>query len=363
MVFGVIVANRRLRNSSAYCQCQRKLLQEEIDLKQSRIRILLSQSHAASLRLSSLISSLDLIHLKTFYERENIRTFNRHQKIQDRKLFRLCCQSKTTDSLNPDNVIFNFSQRLLTDDEKNILRKGLNFCLPPSRLDYRDFLVPFEMFHRSQNNENISLKSGHNKDSLRTKLKDIDLSGFRSYSRLKFIFSKDEIDIINNLKNDQDIFIMRPDKGNGAVIIDRSDYYKKMDDILSDTNKFRKLDVDPITHSIRQENQVKNFLCELKRNGTISELIYNNLFPSGSRPGILYGLGWGGFSVYRKNRGFFKTDFSVSENRKPKNRKTGKNTKNRGKKAQTPLISNPQIALDSSYTPSSVTAGTNQMCR
>ena len=28
----------------------------------------------------------------------------------------------------------------------------------------------------------------------------------------------------------------------------------------------------------------------LKKNGTISELVYNKLFPSGSRPGILYGL-------------------------------------------------------------------------
>ena len=128
------------------------------------------------------------------------------------------------------------------------------------------------------------------KDSLQTKHKDIALSGFRSYSRPNFIFSKDEVDIINNLKNDNNIFIMKPDKGNGVVIIDRSDYYKKMDDILSDTNKFRKLDVDPITHSIRQENQVKNFLRELKKNGTISEIIYDNLFPSGSRPGILYGL-------------------------------------------------------------------------
>ena len=27
---------------------------------------------------------------------------------------------------------------------------------------------------------------------------------------------------------------MKPDNGNGVVLIDRSDYYKKMDDILSD---------------------------------------------------------------------------------------------------------------------------------
>ena len=69
-----------------------------------------------------------------------------------------------------------------------------------------------------------------------------------------------------------------------------------------------------------------------------------------------------------KNRVFFQNwFFGLAKNRKPKKpekvRETGKNTKNRGEKAQTPLISNPQIALDSSYTPSSVTAGTNQMCR
>ena len=57
---------------------------------------------------------------------------------------------------------------------------------------------------------------------------------------------------------------MKPDKGNGVVMINWSDYYKKIDDILSDMNKFRKLDVVPITRSIQQENQVKNFLCELR---------------------------------------------------------------------------------------------------
>ena len=144
------IANRCLQNSTAYCQCQRKLLQEEIYLKQLRIRILSSQSNAASLHLSSLVSSLDLIHLKTLSDHENIHTLNRHQKIQGQKLFRLRSQSKTTDSLNPD-VIFNFSQCLSTNEEKDILSKGLNFSLPPSHLDYCDFLAPFEMFYQRLN--------------------------------------------------------------------------------------------------------------------------------------------------------------------------------------------------------------------
>ena len=102
------VANCRLQNSTVYRQCQWKFLQEEVDLKQLHIRILSSQSNAASLCLSSLVSSLDLIHLKTLSDHENIRSLNCHQKIYDRKLFCLCSRLKTTDSLNPDNVMFNF---------------------------------------------------------------------------------------------------------------------------------------------------------------------------------------------------------------------------------------------------------------
>ena len=53
---------------------------------------------------------------------------------------------------------------------------------------------------------------------------------------------------------------------------------------------FRKLNDDPATESIRRENKLKNFLRELKKNHTISDATYEKLFPTGSRPGILYGL-------------------------------------------------------------------------
>ena len=75
---------------------------------------------------------------------------------------------------------------------------------------------------------------------------------------------------------------MKPDKGNGVVVIDRDDYTKKMEDILSDKDKFLQLDGDPTSLSIKRENKVKTFLPMLKKNGTISEPVYNKLFPSGS---------------------------------------------------------------------------------
>ena len=63
-----------------------------------------------------------------------------------------------------------------------------------------------------------------------------------------------------------------------------------MEEINSDTRKFRKLNDDPVTESIRRENKLKNFLRGLKENETISGATYEKLFLTGSRPGVLYGL-------------------------------------------------------------------------
>ena len=41
-----------------------------------------------------------------------------------------------------------------------------------------------------------------------------------------------------SLKNDSSIYVMKPDKGNGVLVIDRDDYTKKMEDILSGKDKF-----------------------------------------------------------------------------------------------------------------------------
>ena len=83
---------------------------------------------------------------------------------------------------------------------------------------------------------------------------------------------------------------MKPDKGNGVVILDKHDYIKKMDEILSDTSKFELLNDDAIKTTLKRENQVKALLKKLKANNCINERTYNELYPTGTRIGILYGL-------------------------------------------------------------------------
>ena len=57
--------------------------------------------------------------------------------------------------INTSKTIFNFSKYELSDCEKRLLAKGLNFSLPPKYLDYADYLVNFKLFYRNMRNLGI----------------------------------------------------------------------------------------------------------------------------------------------------------------------------------------------------------------
>ena len=45
---------------------------------------------------------------------------------------------------DPDQVIHNFSSYTLTNDEKSLLAKGFNFAVPSRKLNFADYMTPFE---------------------------------------------------------------------------------------------------------------------------------------------------------------------------------------------------------------------------
>ena len=198
------------------------------------------------------------------------------------------CSNSPTANLNPDDIIFNFSDRVLTQNEKNILSRGLNFATPRSKLDYCDFLVPFELLRRQLRCETFS--NSTTEEFFKTKLKDIALSGYRNFSPPNFLLTSDDYKTLKGLKDDKNIIIIKPDKGNGVVILNRCDYNQKMNAILSDTTKFKTLTSDPLKATLSRETKLRNFLRGLKKENVISDELYKKLCPTGAKPGILYGL-------------------------------------------------------------------------
>ena len=66
-----------------------------------------------------------------------------------------------------------------------------------------------------------------------------------------------------------------------------------MEELLSDTSKFSKVDVAPgkeYNHIWNQELRVRKALQNLVKSGAIKQDVYDKLAPTGSSPGVMYGL-------------------------------------------------------------------------
>ena len=66
---------------------------------------------------------------------------------------------------------------------------------------------------------------------------------------------------LKKLRNNNNILITKPDKGNGVVVVDRIYYISSMCEIVNDTSIFFKLRSEPITS---RENKLQIFLRNLK---------------------------------------------------------------------------------------------------
>ena len=92
--------------------------------------------------------------------------------------------------------------------------------------------------------------------------------------------------VLRNLRKNKDIVIRKPDQENGVVILDRKLYNNAIEEIISDTSKFEKLNKDP---TLKREASLQRFLRKLKQKNLLNEVEYGKLYPSGSAPARIYG--------------------------------------------------------------------------
>ena len=93
--------------------------------------------------------------------------------------------------------------------------------------------------------------------------------------------------ILKKLQQNEGIVITKPDKGNGVVILNKSDYLNMLYDIVNDSNKFKKLDGDV---TMLREGQLQRYLLKLKKKGFFTNSEYENVYPQGSSVARIYGL-------------------------------------------------------------------------
>ena len=244
--------------------------------------------------LRTVINLIDWTHISKTFLDSNIQTIKRVECIQNYKISELMGRKLQND---PKKIIHNFSSYQLSDTEKLLLCKGLNFALPPKRLRFENYLLPFELLYRD-------VYDSENKDEsllhLKSKIKNVGLSSYRIYNKKDHCYenlSPEEYDAFINLSSNKIIIIQKADKGNSVVIINRTHYVKEMEKLLSDTNKFVKVEFNSkhkvnkeLRHLLDIQSSIKDCLDDLYSNNYLSKADHKNLIPVGSKPGIMYGL-------------------------------------------------------------------------
>ena len=288
------LSSKRLQRSNSYEQSQKLFLQEEISFKNVEKMNILGELKKIEQELKSVINTIDWNHISHKFIDGNIKAIKRVEHVQNYKLSQLMGEKLHHD---PNEVIYNYSSYDLTESEKSLLVKGLNFSLPPRKLRFENHLLPFELLYRNiRDDESTDESLIH----LKSKIKDVGLSSLRLYNKKDHRFeniSEKEFNAFSNLKNNKNIVIQKADKGNSVVILDRSIYISKMELLLNDSSKFEKIIFNKkhktnaeLRHILDMEKAIKFCLDDLLDNGYISKEDFKYLKPCGSKPGIMYGM-------------------------------------------------------------------------
>ena len=280
------VTNNHLKFSTTYKQCQSNLLREEIRQKKSTARILQKEFTSLKSSLQNELNLIDFAHVSTLFFGINDKILKSKSLVQQKKFYKLVHENKM--EKDPEKVIFNFFKDELSDAEKKLLAKVLNFCLVPKQLNYANYLVYFELFYRKS--RNLEVLSNEDLDFVKTKTKETALSSFRQYSKSpQQNLSKEELPTLASLSKNKDIVIQKSDKGNSVVIVDNETYIKRMENLLSNERVTLKNDAF-LNFVVNQGKHIDTIFKNLVDSNSMSKEMRNSIKPVGTRTGTMYGL-------------------------------------------------------------------------
>ena len=146
-----------------------------------------------------------------------------------------------SEDLNED-AVFNLSDVKLSRAQLEILSRGPRFGIPVEKPCREEIFAEFELYFsqlQSRMPKSSTGKEKEKKDGLKASLANLahEYSSIKQ-DPLRFPFGKEHIAALRELRNNKEIVITRPDKGNGTVLMYKTDYIVRMMEILGDETKF-----------------------------------------------------------------------------------------------------------------------------
>jgi hypothetical protein len=150
--------------------------------------------------------------------------------------------------------VVNLSNKPLSIIEQSILEKGPKFAPTPLQIPYKNIVAEIEAA--------ITKLPDESKDAIRTLAANLlRRSRIPNHKNI----TTNERKAIDNLRKDKTHIVMKADKRYCFVVMDRSDYDDKMQELLNDKNTYEKVSKSPFKRIERKLNQqLLQLKCEQK---------------------------------------------------------------------------------------------------
>ena len=213
-------------------------------------------------------------HVSPTYTELHFAQVNNHQK-KVKALTKNCVLP-----FDSSETVVNISSHILSQDQREALTFGLSYSIFPPNISKTDIYASFESIYRSMKCRLID-------KSYDSKLKSYHFHIAQLYVN-SFQPSNKDIKthkVLRNLHKNKNIVILKPEKGNGVVMLNKVD--KGTHDIVNGEHKFKKITNDP---TIDREGRLQRFFWDLTKKGKIDKDVYNSVYSSGSQQELIYGL-------------------------------------------------------------------------
>ena len=164
---------------------------------------------------------------------------------------------------NNQNWVRNLSRRPFTKAKEKILSHGPNYAIVTKEPPIGEYIAQVEKVCQSITQGEAEEFRGEGKSIMKPP---------------KFYISKEEPRAMKELKKDQDRMMLTADKGISMVVMEREDYEKKSEKLLSQST-YRVLPSNPTT---KQKNKLIAIFKSIKSEAGINDNIYKRPYPTGA---------------------------------------------------------------------------------
>ena len=175
------------------------------------------------------------------------------------------------------SVTLGRSKHQLTEPQTAVLAKGLNFNLSPTSIPIHDIVEQTELACCRMNLN----------PSQRAAVRNEICGTLKSAKPPRSNVTKEERQAVSQLQKLKEVLILPADKGRATVLLDKSEYESKMNEMLSDTQTYEVLNKDP---SKRYRDKLIAILKRLHyTEKKIDHDQYNELYPTTFHMPRIYG--------------------------------------------------------------------------